>query len=74
LVITIDGEMKVEKVDFETDELVPWLSKTQKKSLQDAIMNAVNKWVKKSQETAQEKMKDIMDQMGINMPNGWLPM
>jgi DNA-binding protein YbaB len=23
LVITIDGEMKVEKVDFETDELVP---------------------------------------------------
>jgi len=36
-------------------------------------MEAVNKWVKKSQEVAAEKMQGVMGKMGIDMPNGGLP-
>jgi len=43
LVITINGEMKVEKVDFETLDLIPGLSTEQKLALEAAIMGAVNK-------------------------------
>ena len=70
LVITVNGEMKVEKVDFETNELVEGLSDKQKEALQNAIMEAVNKWVKKSQEVAAEKMQGVMSAMGMNMPGG----
>lgn len=73
LVISVNGEMKVEKVDFETMELIPGLSDAQKKSLEEAIMNAVNKWVKKSQEVAASKMQGVMSQMGLNIPAGGLP-
>jgi hypothetical protein len=34
-------------------------------------MQAVNKWVKKSQEVAAEKMQGVMSAMGMNMPGGW---
>ena len=70
LVISVNGEMKVEKVDFETADLIPGLSKDQQTRLEDAIMQAVNKGVKKSQEVAAEKMQGVMWQMGINMPTG----
>ncbi len=78
LVITVNGEMKVEKVDFETDDLVPGLNKEQKEALENAIKEAVNKWVKKSQEVAAEKMQGVMQSMGMwDMMNwggmGWLP-
>ena len=73
LVITVNGEMKVDKVEFETDALVPGLSEAQKAALQSAIMDAVNKGIKKSQEVAADKMKGVMGQMGINLPNGGLP-
>jgi DNA-binding protein YbaB len=43
LVITVNGEMKVEKVDFETNELIKNLSDKEKEALQNAIMEAVNK-------------------------------
>jgi hypothetical protein len=35
--------MKVEKVEFETLDLIPGLSESQKKALEEAIMQAVNK-------------------------------
>jgi hypothetical protein len=35
--------MSVEKVDFEENILIPELNKTQKESLEKAIMEAVNK-------------------------------
>lgn len=63
LVITVNWEMKVEKVDFETDALISWLSDSQKEALQNAILEAVNKWVKKSQEVAAKKMQGVMAQM-----------
>jgi len=43
LVISINGEMKVEKVEFETLDLIPELSDSQKQALEEAIMKAVNK-------------------------------
>jgi DNA-binding protein YbaB len=68
LVITVNGEMKVEKVEFETAELIPWLSDAQKDALQKAIMESINKGMKKSQEVATEKMQWVMGKMGLNMP------
>jgi len=73
LVISVNGEMKVEKVDFETSDLIPGLSNEQKAALQSAIQEAVNKWVKKSQEVAAEKMQGVMGSMGINLPAGGMP-
>jgi DNA-binding protein YbaB len=60
LVITVNGEMKVEKSEFEVNTLIQGLSATQKKSLEDAITNAVNKGMKKAQEVAGEKMQGVM--------------
>jgi len=71
LVISVNGEMKVEKVDFETSVLIPWLSKVQQDALEKAILEAVNKWVKKSQEVAAEKMQWVMWKMGMNLP-AWM--
>lgn len=73
LVITVNGEMKVEKVDFEKAELIPGLSDAQKTALEKAILEAVNKGIKKSQEVATDKMQGVMGKMGINMPKGGLP-
>ncbi|MDD4151568.1 MAG: YbaB/EbfC family nucleoid-associated protein [Candidatus Gracilibacteria bacterium] len=74
LVISVNGEMKVEKVDFETLELIPGLNQAQKEALEKAIMEAVNKGVKKSQEVAASKMQGVMSAMGMNFPAGGLPM
>ena len=73
LVITVNGEMKIEKVDFETNELIQDLSNAQKIALETAILEAVNKWVKKSQEVAAQKMQWVMSQMGMGNMGGWLP-
>jgi len=73
LVISINGEMKVEKVEFETDALIPWLSKSQQEALEKAIMDAINKGTKKAQEFAASRMQGVMSQMGLNMPAGGLP-
>lgn len=43
LVVSVNGEMKVEKVDFETNELIPGLSPSQKEALENAIQQAINK-------------------------------
>ncbi len=60
LVVTINGEMKVEKVEFETEELIG-----DKKGLEEAIMVAVNKGMKKAQEVAGSKMQWVMQGMGL---------
>ena len=66
LVITVNWEMKVEKVEFETTELIG-----NKEWLEKAILEAVNKWIKKSQEVAAEKMQGVMGQMWMgDMMNG----
>ncbi len=75
LVITINWEMKVEKVDFETLNLIESLNDSQKTKLEETIMAAINKWVKKSQEVAAEKMQWVMWQMWLGWAGGgmWLP-
>ncbi len=73
LVITFNGEMKAEKVDFETANLIPGLNSEQKLALEKAILNSINKGVSNSQKVAAEKMQGVMGAMGMNMPNGGLP-
>ncbi len=65
LVITVNWEMKIEKVEFETDALIPGLTSEQKQALEQAIWDAVNKWIKKSQEVAAQKMQGVMQSMGM---------
>lgn len=74
LVITVNWEMKVEKVDFETNDLIPNLSSEQKEKLEKAITESINKWIKKSQEVAADKMQWVMQQMWMwDMFGGWMP-
>lgn len=73
LVITFNWEMKAEKVEFETNMLIPWFTPEQKLALEKAIQDSVNKWVKKSQEVAASKMQWVMWQMWLNIPTWWLP-
>lgn len=74
LVVTVNGEMKVEKAEFETDTLIAGLSSAQKVALEKAIMDAVNKGMKKAQEVAGDKMQGVMQGMGLgDMMGGGLP-
>jgi len=73
LVISVNWEMKVEKTEFETNELIPCLNDTQKKALEEAITEAINKWIKKSQEVAANKMQWVMSAMGMNIPAWGMP-
>ena len=68
LVITVNGEMKVEKVEFE-DTKILW----DKTALEKAIMESINKWMKKAQEVAAEKMQWVMKGMWLWDMMGWLP-
>ena len=68
LVITINWEMKIEKVEFE-DVSIIW----NQAILEKAILEAVNKGMKKAQEIATEKMQWVMWQMGVNLPGGKIP-
>ena len=60
LVVTVNGEMKVEKVEFEDTKIVG-----DQAALEKAILEAVNKGMKKAQEVAAEKMQGVMGQMGM---------
>lgn len=63
LVITVDGEMKIVGVTIEDESLLK-----DKTRLEKAMVTAGNKGLKKSQEIAAEKMKDIMGGLGMNIP------
>lgn len=71
LVITFNGEMKAEKVEFETDALIKGVS--DKEALEKAILESINKGITNSQKVAADKMQGVMSAMGMNMPNGGLP-
>jgi len=69
LVVSVNGEMKIEKVEFESDELIG-----DQAGLEAAIMVAVNKGMKKAQEVAGDKMQGVMKGMGLwDMMGGGLP-
>jgi DNA-binding protein YbaB len=62
LVITIDGEMKVVSVVFEDKSIIG-----DEKKLENAIMQATNKGMKKAQEFASTKMQSVAKDMGIDL-------
>jgi DNA-binding protein YbaB len=63
VVVTIDGQLKVVKVEFENKDILRDESR-----LANAIKEAVNKGMKKAQEIAAEKMKGVMGKMGLDIP------
>ena len=63
VVVTIDGQLKVVSTVIEDLSIL----KDQKK-LEKAITEAINKWMKKAQEIAADRMKGVMASMGLNMP------
>jgi len=63
VVVTVDGQMKIVWVKIENSDI---LKDTER--LEKAIKEATNKWIKKSQEIAADKMKDIMWGLGMGFP------
>jgi DNA-binding protein YbaB len=63
VVITIDGQMKVVEVKIENSAIL-----NDQKRLEKAIIDATNKGLKKSQEIAASKMKNIMGDLGLKLP------
>ncbi len=62
-VVTIDGQMKIIWVEIENADLLK-----DKARLEKAATDSINKWLKKSQEIAADKMKWVMWSMGLNIP------
>ncbi|EKE27524.1 MAG: hypothetical protein ACD_3C00196G0017 [uncultured bacterium (gcode 4)] len=62
-VVTIDWQMKVIWVEIENADLLK-----DKARLEKAATDSINKWLKKSQEIAADKMKWVMWSMGLNIP------
>lgn len=62
-VTTIDWQMKIISVEIENEDLLK-----DKKRLEKAAVESINKWLKKSQEIAADKMKWVMWNMWLNIP------
>ena len=60
--VTVNGEQEIISVEI-SDEAMH-----DKKKLEESVLNCMKKAMKKAQEVAAVNMKDIMDQMGLNMP------
>lgn len=63
MIVTVNGNMRVVSVDFEKLDLIPWLNEKQKKALGIAFEKAVNKWLNKVQETAETRMRPVIEQL-----------
>jgi DNA-binding YbaB/EbfC family protein len=60
--ITINGEQDPVKIEISEEAL------KDKNKLEESILSALKKGLKKSQEVAAVNMKDVMAQMGMNLP------
>ena len=67
--VTINGEQEVVEVKIADDMMKP----ENKMKLEKALLTAFNKAVKKSQEIAAERMRDVMGDMGIPGLGGGAP-
>lgn len=63
LVVTIDWQLKVVKVQFENTDILK-----DETRLANAIKEATNKGMKKAQEIAAERMKGVMGKMWLDIP------
>ena len=61
VIVTINGEQEV------VDVVIPEEKRNDPK-LGKYLIDAFNKAIKKSQQIAADEMKEVMDQMGLNMP------
>jgi len=61
IIVTINGEQEI------VDVKIPEAMRTSPK-LEKLLIEAFNKAMKKAQSIAAEKMKGVMDQMGLNFP------
>lgn len=64
VVIVINGEQEVVDVRIPEEMMAP----EKAKELQTALLSAFNKAIKKSQEVAAEKMRDMMGGLGLDLP------
>lgn len=60
--ITFSGEQEVVAVSVSEEAM------KNRETLETSLLNCIKKGLKKAQEVAAVNMKDIMDQMGLNMP------
>lgn len=67
LVITLNWKMQVERVNFESEELVSKLNSKEKRNLEKAILDSINKGIVKSQEEAAKRMWPLFGSMGIGI-------
>jgi len=67
LVITLNWKMQVERVKFESEELVSKLNSKEKRNLEKAILDSINKGIVKSQEEAAKRMWPLFGSMGIGI-------
>lgn len=68
--VVINAEQEVQSVNITEDLLKP----ENQIKLQTLLLTVFNKAVKKSQEVAAERMRDMMGDLGMNMPGeGELP-
>lgn len=64
VVVTINGEMEV--VDVKVPEEM--MAAEKREDLQKALLEAFNKAIKKAQEIAAERMREMMGGMGLDLP------
>lgn len=62
--VVINGEQEVVEVNVSDEMLKP----ENKAAMEKALLAAFNKAIKKSQEVAAEKMRDMMGGLGMNLP------
>lgn len=69
--VVINAEQEVQDVSIPEEMLKP----ENKEKLQDVLKVVFNKAIKKAQEVAADRMKDMMGDLGMNMPGaeGELP-
>ena len=64
IIVTVSAEQEVLEIQIPDEILNP----ENKGKLQTALQNAINKAIKKSQEVAAEHMKEMMGDLGLNLP------
>lgn len=64
--VVINAEQEVQDVSIPEELLKP----ENQKKLSDILKLVFNKAIKKAQEVAADKMKDIMGDLGMNLPTG----
>ena len=64
--VVINAEQEVQEVSVSEELLKP----ENKEKLEQILKTVINKAVKKAQEVAAEQMRDMMGDLGMNLPGG----